>query len=153
MAPASKPAPSAIATVTSVCPHEPTTIDDVFDRTLLQTASHEKEVEITTFGRKSGKASRRIIWITELDDKLYVRSGLGLTRDWPKNLLANGRAILHIAGQDVPVRARHVTDPAEARAMHAPVKQKYNAERTSSSGDEALTPSEEAVFELLPETG
>jgi hypothetical protein len=44
-----------------------------------------------------------------------------------------------------------VTDPREARAMHAPVKQKYQAERTSSKGDEPLTPSEQAVFELLTE--
>jgi deazaflavin-dependent oxidoreductase (nitroreductase family) len=124
----------------------------MFDPTLLQTAAREKEVEITTFGRKTDKASRRIIWITALDGRIYVRSGLGLTRDWPKNLLANGRAILHIAGQDVPVRARHVTDPAEARAMHAPVKQKYAAERPSSTGNEPLTPSEQAVFELSPET-
>jgi hypothetical protein len=76
---------------------------------------------------------------------------LGLTRDWPKNLLANGRAILHIAGQDVPVRARHVTEPSEARAMHAPVKQKYDAERPASKDSEPLTPSEQAVFELRPD--
>jgi deazaflavin-dependent oxidoreductase (nitroreductase family) len=124
----------------------------VFDPSLLQSAADEKEVELTTFGRKSGQPSRRIIWITALDNKLYVRSGLGLTRDWPKNLLANGRAVLHIAGQDVPVRARHVTDPAEARAMHAPVKQKYNAERPASTGAEPLTPSEQAVFQLVPDS-
>jgi deazaflavin-dependent oxidoreductase (nitroreductase family) len=121
------------------------------DQALLQTAAGEKEVELTTFGRKSEKASRRIVWITALDSRLYVRSGLGLTRDWPKNLLANGRAVLHMAGRDVQVRARHVTDPAEARALHAPVKQKYNAERPSSKGDEPLTPAEQAVFELTPE--
>lgn len=74
-----------------------------------------------------------------------------MTRDWPKNLVANGRAILHMDGKDVPVRARHVTDAEEARAMHAPVKAKYNAERPASSGSEPLTPSEQAVFELLPD--
>ena len=58
--------------------------------------------------------------------------------------------ILHIAGRDVPVTARHVTDPEEARAMHAPVKRKYDAERPSSHGDEPLTPAERAVFELSP---
>jgi deazaflavin-dependent oxidoreductase (nitroreductase family) len=124
----------------------------VFNASLLQTAAHEKEVELTTFGRKSGQASRRVAWITAMDDKLYVRSGLGLTRDWPKNLLANGRAILHIAGQDVPVRARHVTDPTEARAMHTPVKQKYAAERPGSKDDEPLTPAEQAVFQLEPDS-
>jgi deazaflavin-dependent oxidoreductase (nitroreductase family) len=123
-----------------------------FDRAILDTAAREKEVELTTFGRKTGKPSRRIIWITAMDDKLYIRSGLGMTRDWPKNLQANGRAVLHIAGQDVPVRARHVTDPQEARAMHAPVKAKYDAERAASSGDAPLTPAEQAVFELLPDS-
>lgn len=122
-----------------------------FDQDLLQKAEQEKEIEITTFGRTSGKASKRIIWITRIDDRLYVRSGLGMTRDWPKNLEANGRAVLHIAGRDVPVKARHVTDPAEARAIHAPVKQKYDAERPASTGDQPLTPSEEAVFELQPD--
>jgi deazaflavin-dependent oxidoreductase (nitroreductase family) len=121
-----------------------------FDRAILEAAAREKEVELTTYGRKTGKPSRRIIWISVIGERIYVRSGLGMTRDWPKNLLANGRGILHMDGQDVPVTARHVTDPAEARAMHAPVKAKYDAERTASSGEEALTPSELAVFELLP---
>ena len=129
----------------------PTTIAAVFDRAIYDTAAREKEIEFTTFGRKTGKPSRRIIWITALDGKLYIRSGLGLTRDWPKNLLANGRGVLHMNGQDIPVRARHVTDPAEARAMHAPVKTKYDAARPASSGDEPLTAAEQAVFELTPE--
>jgi deazaflavin-dependent oxidoreductase (nitroreductase family) len=124
----------------------------VFDPSLIELAAKEKEVELTTFGRRSGAASRRIVWITALDNRLFVRSGLGLVRDWPKNLMANGRAVLHIGGRDVPVRARHVTDPKEARAMHAPVKAKYDAQRPASQGDEPLTPAEQAVFELLPET-
>jgi deazaflavin-dependent oxidoreductase (nitroreductase family) len=122
----------------------------VFDSALLETAAREREVELTTFGRKTGTPSRRIIWITALDGRIYIRSGLGMVRDWPLNLRANGRAILHMAGQDVPVRARHVTEPAEARAMHAPVKAKYDAECPQSHGEEPLTPSEQAVFELLP---
>jgi hypothetical protein len=48
------------------------------------------------------------------------------------------------------VRARHVTEPEEARSLHAPVKRKYNAQRPASSGDEPPTPAEQAVFELLP---
>jgi len=123
----------------------------VFDPAIYETAAREKEVELTTFGRKTGKPSRRIIWITALDGRIYVRSGLGMTRDWPKNLDANGRAVLHMDGKDIPVRARHVTDPDEARAMHAPVRAKYNAGRPASTGQEALTPSEQAVFELTPE--
>ncbi|MBV8716965.1 MAG: nitroreductase family deazaflavin-dependent oxidoreductase [Chloroflexi bacterium] len=122
-----------------------------FDPAILETAAREKEVEITTFGRKTGNASKRIVWIIVIGPRIYVRSGVGLGRDWPQNLLANGRAILHVDGREVPVRARHVTDAEEARSMHAPVKAKYNAERPGSSGAEPLTPAEEAVFELLPE--
>jgi len=121
-----------------------------FDPAILETATREKEIELTTYGRKTGKASRRIMWITVIGDRLYVRSGLGLGRDWPQNLLANDRAILHMAGQDIAVRARHVTDAEEARAMHAPVKAKYDAARPASQGSEPLTPSEQAVFELTP---
>ena len=32
--------------------------------------------------------------------------------------------------------------------MHAPVKAKYDAARPASTGDEPLTPAEQAVFEL-----
>ena len=123
----------------------------MFDQSILDSALAEKEVEITTYGRKTGKPSRKIIWITNRDGRLYIRSGLGLTRDWPKNLVANNHGILHIAGHDVPFTARHVTDPEEARAMHAPVKRKYDAARPASTGDEPLTPAEQAVFELLPD--
>jgi deazaflavin-dependent oxidoreductase (nitroreductase family) len=122
-----------------------------FDPSILEAAAREKEIELTTFGRKTGNPSRRIMWISVLGDRLYVRSGLGMTRDWPKNLQANGRAVLHLDGKDMRVRARHVTDPEEARAMHAPVKAKYDAQRPSSSGSEPLTPAEQAVFELTPE--
>jgi len=121
-----------------------------FDPALVALAGSEKEVELTTYGRTSGKPSKKIIWISVVGSRLYIRSGMGMTRDWPKNLLARPEGILHIAGQEVPVRARHVTDPEEARSMHAPVKTKYDAARPASTGDEPLTPSEQAVFELLP---
>lgn len=123
----------------------------MFEPSVIDAAARTKEIELTTYGRKTGSASRRIMWISVINGRLYVRSGLGLTRDWPRNLLANGRAVLHVDGHDVPVRARHVTDPSEARSMHSAVKDKYNAERPASTGDEPLTPSEQAVFELLPE--
>jgi hypothetical protein len=94
-----------------------------------------------------------MLWITALGGRLYVRSGLGLTRDWPKNLLAIGRLLLHSDGPDVPVRARHVTDLDESRVMHAPVKRQGNADRPSSAGSEPLTPAERTVLGLVPEGG
>ena len=121
-----------------------------FDREILDLAMREREVDLTTYGRKTGKPSRRTLWIWGDGQRLYVRSGQGLGRDWPRNVLANGRGVLHLAGRDVPVAFRHVTDPAEARSGAAMVDRKYGSGTRASAEDEPLTPGEQAMFELLP---
>lgn len=75
-----------------------------------------------------------------------------MRRDWPRNLLARGRGILHLAGHDIPIRARHVTDPAEARMGATWINQKYATSIQPSAEDEPLTPAEQATFEITPET-
>src|SRR5579859_2594725 len=100
---------------------------------LAAAAAAAREVDLTTFGRKSGRPSRRTIWITTDErGRVHIRSGQGPTRDWPQNLLANQRAILHIDGRDVEVRARQVTDRSELRASADAVKDKYGRELPSS---------------------
>jgi deazaflavin-dependent oxidoreductase (nitroreductase family) len=122
-----------------------------FDAATIELALREKEVDLTTFGRKTGKPSRRTLWIWGDERRLYIRSGQGPGRDWPQNLLANGRGILHLAGRDIPVRARHVTDAAEARAGAAMVNHKYSAGAAPSADGAPLTPGEQATFELTPD--
>jgi deazaflavin-dependent oxidoreductase (nitroreductase family) len=122
-----------------------------FDKATIETALAEREVELTTWGRKTGNPTRVIIWIWGDDRRLYIRSGGGMGRDWPQNLLANGKGILHLAGQDIAVRARHVTDPAEARAGAAMVNRKYATTNAPSAEGEPLTPAEQATFELTPD--
>ena len=123
-----------------------------FSSELYDLAMAEKEVELTTFGRKSGEPSRRILWIWGGDGRVYVRSGQGLGRDWPRNLLAtDGRAVLHLAGRDVPVRARHVADPVEARAGAGMIDRKYASGTTPSPEGGPLSPGEQATFELTPD--
>ncbi len=90
------------------------------------------------------------LWIWEDGQRLYVRSGGGLSRDWPRNLLAHGRGILHFNGHDVPVRARLVTDVAEARAGAVLINRKYGTSIQPSAGDEPLNQAERATFELVP---
>ena len=121
-----------------------------FDREILDLAMREREVELTTYGRKTGQPSRRTLWIWGDGQRLYVRSGQGLGRDWPRNVLANGRGVLHLAGRDVPVAFRHVTDPAEARSGAAMVDRKYGSGTKASAENEPLAPGERAMFEVLP---
>jgi len=71
---------------------------------LSRAAAVVREVDLTTFGRATGRSSRRTIWITtDALGRVHIRSGQGLSRDWPRNLLANPRAVLHINGRDIAV--------------------------------------------------
>jgi hypothetical protein len=118
---------------------------------LARAAAVAREVDLTTFGRETGRPSRRTIWITtDASGRIHIRSGKGLSRDWPRNLLAHPRGVLHINGRDIAVRARHVTDPAELRASHDALEQKYGWRLPASLPGEALTPPEQATFELMP---
>ena len=121
-----------------------------FTSAILEAAMREREVDLTTYGRRTGRPARVTLWVWGDGGRLYVRAGGGMGRDWPRNLLARGRGVLHVAGLDVPVRARHVTDPAEARLGARLIERKYGRSVPASSGDEPLTPAEAATFELLP---
>jgi deazaflavin-dependent oxidoreductase (nitroreductase family) len=121
----------------------------VWDRETFELAMREKEVDLTTWGRKSGRPSRKELWIWGEGGRLYIRSGQGMGRDWPQNLLARGKGIIHIAGRDIPVNARHVTDMAEARKCSGMVVAKYPQSKQPGP-DDAPTPGESATFELTP---
>jgi deazaflavin-dependent oxidoreductase (nitroreductase family) len=123
-----------------------------FEPAILDAARREPEVELTTFGRKSGKPSRRIIWIFPDGERIFIRSGDGFTRDWPKNLRANGKAILHIAGRDVPVNGKHVS-PEVGRHVAEVAYAKYHHDTLPPAPEgEPQTPGELTSFELFPES-
>jgi len=122
-----------------------------FDPVVLEAIGSEREVELTTWGRKSGNPFRVIIWIFRDGDRAFIRSGGGLGRDWPRNLIALGKAVLHVGGRDVAVTGRHVEDPALARHISSVAMEKYQTNVQRSAGDEELTPGESATFELYPD--
>lgn len=122
-----------------------------FSEQVLEAAAREREVELTTYGRKTGRPHRTTIWVWGDGRRLFIRSGGGMGRDWPQNLLARGRGVLHVGGLDVPVVPRHVTDLAEARSLHPLVQRKYGSAAQRSIGSDGPTPGEQATFELLPE--
>ena len=122
-----------------------------WDQATLDAAVREREIELTTWGRTTGKPTQVILWIWGDGTRLYMRSGGGMGRDWPRNIIAGGRGILHLAGRDILVRARHVTDAAEARAGAAMVDRKYETANKPSAAGEPLSSAEQATFELTPD--
>jgi hypothetical protein len=79
-----------------------------------------------------------------------VRSGAGMKRDWPQNLLAAGEGELQVGSREVKVRPRHLTEPTEARAASELHRAKYGSIVKPSRPPEPLTTGEQATFELLP---
>ncbi len=123
-----------------------------FSSEILDAAEREREIEFETFGRVTGTPARVIIWITRAGDQLFIRSGGGLTRDWPQNFKHHGHGVLRLAGEAIPVTARHVEDVAEAKRVTRAVQAKYasGADGHDSPADAPPVPAELATFELLP---
>ena len=121
-----------------------------FSRDVLEAAGKQREVTLTVRGRKSGKPRRVTIWISTDGKHLYVRSGAGMRRDWPQNLVAGGEGELQVGGRKVKVRARHIIEPSEARAVSELHRAKYGSYVKPSRPREPLTTGEQASFELLP---
>lgn len=122
-----------------------------FDPELLELLRSEREIELTTYGRKTGKPATVTIWVTPDDDgRVYVRSGYGMGRDWPQNLAQSGRAVVRVAGRKVAVHARHLDNMVEARRASAAIKRKYADSAQVAAGDDPPTVGERASFELTP---
>jgi deazaflavin-dependent oxidoreductase (nitroreductase family) len=121
-----------------------------FSDEVVEAVKREREVKLTTFGRKSGKPHDLTIWIAADGNHLYIRSGQGLRRHWPQNLIARSEGTLRIGKTEVRVKPRQVADPAEARMVSGLYKDKYGPFVKASRVDQPLTPGEQATFELQP---
>jgi deazaflavin-dependent oxidoreductase (nitroreductase family) len=121
-----------------------------FTDDVLKAAAKEREVTLTTYGRKTGKPHEVTIWLSTDGQRLYIRSGQGLGRQWPQNFLARGEAVLRLGKQAVKVKPQLVTDPSQARATSDLYTKKYGLPVKASEPDQPLTPGEQATFELIP---
>jgi deazaflavin-dependent oxidoreductase (nitroreductase family) len=121
-----------------------------FNADVLDAANREREVQLTTNGRKTGKPHRVTIWIVTDGRRLYIRSGQGMRRDWPQNLLARGEGVIHLGKTAVKVKPRLVTEPDEARAISAIYRRKYGPFVRASKPNQPLTLGEQTTFGLLP---
>jgi len=121
-----------------------------FGADAIDAVAREREVHLTTYGRKTGKPHRVTIWTGTDGKHVFVRSGQGMRRHWPQNLMARGDGVLQVGRITVKVKPRHVTDPTEARAVSALYGRKYGAFVKASKPGEDLNLGEQATFELQP---
>jgi hypothetical protein len=97
-------------------------------------------VDITTKGRRTGRAHRIEIALHSIDRRLVI-SGRPGPRDWYANLLANPKMTIHFmrgVEADVPALAYPVTDWSERRTLIERVMTKgfgFAPERTAREFD------------------
>ena len=75
-------------------------------------------LHLTTTGRRSGRPHRVEIWFAAHHGKLYLLSGGRDRSDWVRNLQANGRVRVELAGED-HVGAARVLEPGTAEDLLA----------------------------------
>lgn len=121
-----------------------------FSAAALDAAAKQHEVRLTTKGRKSGRSHTVTVWVATDGKRIYIRSGGGMERHWPQNLMAAGEGTIHLGREAVRVKPRHVTDPEEARQTSRLARDKYGSYVKPSKPGEPLTKGEGAAFELIP---
>jgi deazaflavin-dependent oxidoreductase (nitroreductase family) len=85
-------------------------------------------IDITTIGRKTGRAHKVEIAFHNFDGALYITGTPG-SRDWYANLLANPEFTFHLKQStqaDIPAKAIPITDVAERRRVLSQVVVKWN---------------------------
>jgi deazaflavin-dependent oxidoreductase (nitroreductase family) len=123
---------------------------DGFPEDVLKAVAEEREVRLTTTGRKSGKASTVTIWIVTDGDRVFIRSGQGMRRHWPQNLMKHPIGTVQLGKKKVRFQGRLVTDPTTARHSSFLYGPKYGASVKPSKEAEPLTLGEQATFQLFP---
>lgn len=125
-------------------------MDHQFPSDVLEAVGKETEVRLTTYGRSSGESSTVTIWVVADGHRVFIRSGQGLVRHWPQNLLKRPEGSIELGKKVVGFKSRHVTDPAVARHSSSLYGPKYGRSVQPSKEGDPLTLGEQAVFELFP---
>jgi deazaflavin-dependent oxidoreductase (nitroreductase family) len=91
----------------------------------LEKVANESTVEITTTGRKSGKAHTKPIWFVYDQGHLYLQSGKGGKSDWYQNLKKNPQMTLKIGTVTFQGKAKFIDDQKETERIHGLFSAKY----------------------------
>jgi deazaflavin-dependent oxidoreductase (nitroreductase family) len=80
------------------------------DLDVRRLASH-RTIDLTTFGRRTGRPSRIEIWWFHFDER-FIITGTPGRRDWFANVAARPEVVIHLEDLDLPATALIVTDRA-----------------------------------------
>ena len=81
-------------------------------------------LQLTTIGRKTGKRHTVTTWFLADGETVYLVT-LRLRRDWPRNLMKNGRVELDIGGEIFKGRAKQIVDAKRLGHVKALLSKKY----------------------------
>lgn len=96
-----------------------------------QALEHDRTIDITTIGRRSGEPRRIEIWFHNLEGRLLITGSPG-RRDWYANLVANPEFTFHLKQSvqaDLPARARPITSEAERHEVLSRLLEKLGGDR------------------------
>jgi hypothetical protein len=99
-----------------------------FDQDTLDLLDESVEVDMVT-PRRDGSLSKRPIWVVVVDDSPYVRSYRGPSGAWYKRALADGRAVIEVAGQSIEAAA----EPEHGEEINERVSDAFRAKYAESS--------------------
>lgn len=98
------------------------------DTRIENALQHDRLIDMTTIGAKSGKPHKIEIAFHYFDGTVYI-SGLPGKRDWYANLVAHPEFTFHLkqsAHADIPARATPITDEPTRRAVLTRVTANWN---------------------------
>jgi hypothetical protein len=97
-----------------------------FDADTLQTLDRTDEIDLETSRSEGAPVHRVTIWIVVDGDAAYIRSVRGPAGRWHRDLLANPRGAIHVAGHRVAIRAVPVDDAETITRVSDALQRKYH---------------------------
>ncbi|CAN5767726.1 hypothetical protein BH10CHL1_BH10CHL1_07750 [soil metagenome] len=93
------------------------------DTHIKEALAHDRVIDITTIGRKSGQPRRIEIWFHYVNDQVYI-TGLPGQRDWYANLVAHPEFTFHLKESvqaALAARATPITETGQRRTILAAI--------------------------------
>jgi hypothetical protein len=81
-------------------------------------------LQLTTIARKTGKRHTVTVWFLVDGETAYLVT-LKMKRDWPRNVMKNGKVELDVAGEVFKGHAKQIADPKRLERVKTLLAKKY----------------------------